>query len=281
MSAVDEECRAAFGQLIHAIGESRLRVFCETAALADYYGRLLSLEVGVMPGPNPDRAPLIGLPDRPTTGPAIVCLGYANRAKGYGLLPQAVAAVLEHRRDVRFLIHGVSQGSDAEDQADVFEQLRELGARVSVRRDVLSRADYEGLLARADFLLLPYDPEIYRTRGSGIFSEAERLGIPVIAPAACAFARPAFDGGWGLPVEHYDAEGVARAIAAALDDRSALTERARAAAGECRDRLPRLLEEMVAAAAAERRSQWLRRIATAMFDRAARYLPSGKSPLPR
>jgi glycosyltransferase involved in cell wall biosynthesis len=284
VSAVDEECRTAFGQLIQAIGKSRLRVFCETAALADYYGNLLSLEVGVMPGANPDRAALICSPDRPTTGTTIVCLGYANRAKGYGLLPQAIAAVLERRRDVRFLIHGVSQGSDAEDQAVLFEQLRVLGARVSIRQDVLSRADYEGWLARADFLLLPYDPEVYRTRGSGIFSEAEQLGIPVIAPAACAFARPAFDGGWGSPIEQYDAEGVASAIAAALDHRSALTERARAAAGACRDRLPRLLEEMVAAAAAERRSQrapWLRRIATTMLHGAARYLPPGKGPLPR
>jgi glycosyltransferase involved in cell wall biosynthesis len=280
-SDVEEECRTAFGQLTHAIGQSCLRIFCETAALAEQYGSLLSLEVGVMPGPTPDRAPLIGPPDRPTTGPTIVCLGYANRAKGYGLLPQAIAAVLERHRDVRFLIHGVSQGSDAEDQVVLFEQLRELGARVSVRQDVLSPADYESWLAAADFLLLPYDPEVYRTRGSGIFSEAEQVGIPVIAPAACAFARPAFEGGWGAPIEPYDAAGVACAIAAALDHRRTLSDRARAAAGARRDRLPRLLEEMVAAAAAEKRSPRLRSVATAMLNSAARYLPPRKNPLPR
>ena len=283
-SNVEQECRTAFGQLVDAVGKGRLRLFCETAALADDYGKLLSLDVGVVPGPAPARSPLEPPTDRSPTAPTIVCLGYANRAKGYALLPQAIAAVLERHRDVRFLIHGVTVGSDAADQAALFRQLAELGPRVSVCQDVLSRADYEHRLAEADFLLLPYDPEVYRTRGSGIFSEAERLGIPVIAPAACAFARPALDGGWGSPIERYDAEGVAQAIANALANRSALAEQARTAAGECRDRLPRLLQEMVAAAAAERHSQrwrWLRRIATAMLRSAARYLPPRRNPLPR
>jgi glycosyltransferase involved in cell wall biosynthesis len=245
---VEAECREAFGLLRRSVGSTRLRVFCETAALADDYRRLLSFEVDVMSGPGL-ALPRIDSPSDPRSSrPTIVCLGYANRAKGYGLLPRAVASVLERHSDARFLIHGISQGSDAADDARVFERLADLGPRVDVRLDVLSRHEYESLLAAADFLLLPYDPDVYRTRGSGIFSEAARLGIPVIAPEACAFAQPAFDGGWAVPIARYDAGGVAEAILAALADRQALTERARAAAAQCEDRLPRLLRETIAAA---------------------------------
>jgi glycosyltransferase involved in cell wall biosynthesis len=246
-AGAEDECRKAFELLLRSVGSMRLRAFCETAALADHYRALLSFEIGVMRGPGLDRR-------RPTsfraqrTHPTVVCIGYANRAKGYGLLPRAVAAVLERHRDVRFLIHGVSQGSDAEDQAVVFEQLADLGPRVSVRRDVLSDNAYARLLAEADLLLLPYDPHVYRTRGSGIFSEAEQLGIPVIAPATCAFAQPAFDAGWAVAIPHCDVDGVAEAVLAALADRHGLTDRARAVADKSEDRLPRLLRETVAAA---------------------------------
>jgi glycosyltransferase involved in cell wall biosynthesis len=257
---VEAECRAAFGQLLQVVGRARLSAFCETAALADYYRGLLSLDVGVMPGPGLDRR-------RPTSSsagaaahPTVVCLGYANRAKGYGLLPQAVAAVLRDHRDVRFVIHGISQGSDAEDQAPLFDQLTKLGSRVDVRQEVLSRDAYESCLASADFLLLPYDPEVYRMRGSGIFSEAERLGIPVIVPAGCAFARPALDARRAVPIVQYDSNGVAAAILVALADRHALTDRARAAAARCEDRLCQLLRETIAVAAGEPkvgRRRWL------------------------
>jgi glycosyltransferase involved in cell wall biosynthesis len=245
---VEAECREAFGLLLRAVGRTRLRVFCETAALADHYRRLLSLEVDVMSGPGLALHRADSPADYSSPHPTVVCLGYANRAKGYGLLPQAVASVLERHRDVRFLIHGVTQGTDAADEARVFEQLAELGPHVSVRQDVLGRDEYESWLAAADFLLLPYDPDVYRARGSGIFSEAARLGIPVIAPDACAFAQPAFDSGWAVPIARYDAGGVAEAILAALADRQALTDRARTAAAQYEDRLPRLLREAIAAA---------------------------------
>jgi glycosyltransferase involved in cell wall biosynthesis len=276
LSAVETECREAFGQLVHAVGHARLRAFCETAALADEYRTLLSLDVGVMPGPGLVRAQPTRTPGRASRPPTIACLGYANRAKGYGLLPGAVASVLARHPDVRFAIHGISEGSDAEDRAALFDQLARLGPRVSVCRDALGREAYEDRLAEADFLLLPYDPAVYRARGSGIFSEAHRLGIPVIAPAACAFSRPALDAGWGVPIERYDAGGVAEAVLAALADRQGLAERARVAASQCQDQLPRLLEQAVRAAAGETRGmrwQWLRRVAGPIIDSAARYLP--------
>ncbi|MCA0246239.1 MAG: glycosyltransferase, partial [Proteobacteria bacterium] len=126
-------------------------------------------------------------------------------------------------------IHGFYQGSDARDQAPVFEMLAELGPRVTVSTEVLSQSDYLARLSRADLVLLPYDPEVYKTRGSGVFFEARRLGIPVIATKGCGFARPAFEAGWGVEIPQHDSSGIAAAVLQALQKIDDLTSRARAA----------------------------------------------------
>jgi len=112
--------------------------------------------------------------------------------------------------------------------------------RVVVSQDVLKPADYAAWLQEADLVLLPYDPLAYGSRGSGVFTEARRLGIPVIATAGCAFARPAFDGGWGVAITDYCSEGVAKAVLAALAGLDDLTLRAATAEPE-QDRLPAAL----------------------------------------
>ena len=169
--------------------------YCETPAMADFYRGLVPFEVGVMPGP--------GLPARARAakaagGPPIVsCIGFANRAKGYRLLPEAMQHVLDRHGDVRFMIHGIVKGSDAEADQPMFDRLAGLDERVEVRQEVLASGEYLARLAEADLLLLPYDPDVYRRRGSGVFADAHHVGIPVVAPKECAFARPAFEGRLG------------------------------------------------------------------------------------
>jgi glycosyltransferase involved in cell wall biosynthesis len=112
-----------------------------------------------------------------------------------------------------------------------------------VRQNVLAQEEYAAWLARADLVLLPYDRKVYKSRGSGIFTEAQRLGIPVIATAGCAFAQPAFEGGWGVEITDYSSEGVARAALAALGRLDELTARAAIAAHEASDTLDAILGE--------------------------------------
>lgn len=73
--------------------------------------------------------------------------------------------------------------------------------RVQVCQEVLASDEYLARLAEADLLLLPYDPDVYRRRGPGAFSDAHHVGIPVVAPKECAFARPALDDGWGVAMK--------------------------------------------------------------------------------
>ena len=233
---LDGEARAAFAEL--AANAAGVEAYCETPAMANFYRGLVAFDVGVMPGP--------GLPARVRAartagGPPIVsCIGFANRAKGYRLLPQAIQHVLDRHRDVRFMIHGIVKGSDAEADQPMFDRLA-LGERVEVRQDVLTSDEYLARLAEADLLLLPYDPDVYRRRGSGVFADAHHVGIPVVAPKDCAFPRPAFDDGWGVAMTEYDGKSLGIAVLEALDRLAPLSACAAEAAGRVRDDLGRVL----------------------------------------
>jgi glycosyltransferase involved in cell wall biosynthesis len=249
-AAVTVECRDAFANLraslnIRAGSERRLQAYCETPAMAAFYRALLDLDVQIAPGPG---LALAGRPARAEglgSAATVVCTGFANRPKGYRLLPGAIEHVLQRHRDVTFLIHGIVEGSDAEDEQSTFDRLSALGDRVVVRQDVLTQEEYAAWLGRADLVLLPYDRNVYKSRGSGVFIEAQRLGIPVIATQGCAFAQPAFEGGWGVEIADYTSEGVARAALAALGRLEELSARAGIAAREASDTLDVILGETV------------------------------------
>ena len=251
--ALGDESREAFSRLTASLGGAeRLHVCSETQQMADFYRPLIGREVAVLPGPGllmPARGAQPRPPDRP---PTVLCIGFANRPKGYRLLPEAIGQALRHHRTVRFMIHGIVKGSDAEGDQPLFDSLSALGDRVAVRQDVLSDQDYAALLGEADLLLLPYDPAVYRTRGSGVFSDARKIGLPVVATGACAFAAPAFEQGWGVAITEYSAAGVATAVLEAVERLDGL---ARCAATEAKpglDELGSLLQSVVAGIRAAR-----------------------------
>ena len=121
--------------------------------------------------------------------------------------------------------------------------------RVMVRQDVLTPQEYLAWLSQADLLLMPYDREVYRSRGSGVFSDARAIGIPVVATQGCAFAQPAFDEGWGVAMEEYNGPGLGSAILTALARLEDLDARASLAAHQAHDGLGRILQATVESAA--------------------------------
>lgn len=238
------EWREAVADLTAGVGDvRRIRAFCETSSLAEFYHGLLGLEVDVMPGPG--LVAHAGEHAAVRKGPPTVsCIGFANRAKGYQLLPDAIRHVLARHSDVRFMIHGVVRGSDESDP-ETFDLLASMGERVVVRRDVLTPDQYLSWLAQADVLLLPYDREVYRSRGSGVFVDARNMGIPVIATEGCAFAQPALKGGWGMAIGELTGQGVGQAVLKALDGLDSLGEQARLAARREGDDLAGMLRMMI------------------------------------
>lgn len=238
------ETREAFAALQRIVGLQRISAFCETPQMAAAYRDLTGFEFGIAPGPGL----ISGQRTHNREGsPVVCCIGFANEAKGYRLLPDALREVITRNQQARFMIHGVFQGSDARDQAPVFDALSGLGPRVTVSTEVLSQPDYLAWLSQADVVLLPYDPEVYKTRGSGVFFEARRFGIPVIATKGCGFAQPAFEEGWGVEIARHDAAGVASAMLQALQRINDMTVRARAAAAHSGDDVDDILEATVLA----------------------------------
>ena len=223
---------------------TEVRAWCETAPMASFWQALVPFRVGVQQGPG------LAMPPRAARGsvepPLVSCIGFANRAKGYRLLPGALGEVLPRDPSVRFLVHAIVKGSDAEDDAPLFDRVAALGDRVVVRHDVLDAGTYADLLMGTDLLLLPYDPAVYGARGSGLFADAKRMGIPVVAPRACAFPREAFEQGWGVAIESHDPAGLARAIMAGLARRADLARCAASAAARETDGLARLLGDALA-----------------------------------
>src|SRR5262249_20568117 len=157
----------------------KITVVCETADLATAYSGMIGLDVGVAPCPSVVAESGIALPQKGEPAPNIVILGHANEAKGYRLLPDAIKHVLASDGRATFFIHGTLQNSDMADGAALFNILSNMGPRVLTSNEVLTSSEYLAELLKADVLLLPYDREIYETRGSGLFNEARQIGIPV------------------------------------------------------------------------------------------------------
>lgn len=213
-----DEYREAFAALRQAIGDDgKITVNCETAAMATTYKGIIGLEVGVAPCPNLTDSGSKALSSTRGATAKVVALGHANQAKGYHLLPDAIRRVLESDDSATFFVHGTLQNSDIVDGVAVFGVLSEMGPRVVARNDVLTSSEYQSRLHEADLLLLPYDQKIYEARGSGLFNEAREIGIPVIATRGCAFARPAFDEGWGVEIVERSSTGIAQAVLDALE----------------------------------------------------------------
>jgi glycosyltransferase involved in cell wall biosynthesis len=83
-----------------------------------------------------------------------------------------------------------------------------------------------------DVVLLPYDPEVYKTRGSGVFSEAEALGVPVVVTQGCGFAAQAVKDGWAQEIVKNAPESVADALFGAFCRLPEMKARAKAAANK-------------------------------------------------
>jgi glycosyltransferase involved in cell wall biosynthesis len=247
------EYRAAMSLLALAAGRDNLTVFCETSSMAAFYEQALGLKVEVEPGPSSMTSPRPAAPKR-QDGVNIVCVGHANESKGYRLLPAALKSLLPRAAKVGFTVHGNMEDTDvAEGQARIFEELAALGPRVTVLGGVLSDGQYRELLDQADLMLLPYDPVVYRTRGSGVFNEATFLGIPVIAPAECGFAAEALADGRAVAIRRYDSAGIEEAVLRALQNLESLKQRAASAVAVLQGaaKLPRLLNALCAARASE------------------------------
>lgn len=193
-----------------------LTLFADTEALAEEFATGTGLPVWPVPLPVvvPGRTP------RQVDGlPHVVFSGGARVEKGYGHLPEAIAAGAGR---ARFTIHSGRIGPDSDPLVQRTHRLlrRMVGRDMMLIEQPLDPREYLALLATTDLMLLPYDPVAYGSRSSGILAEALALGAPAVVPDACWMADVA---GHGRAVVIKPGLPVGAAVQQALDRLPALT----------------------------------------------------------
>jgi glycosyltransferase involved in cell wall biosynthesis len=167
--------------------------------------------------------------------------------------------MLREGLQARFLIHGNIHDCDDPRAGAIMKELEQLACEtsaVSVNTGILAAEDYGRLISQADIVLMPYDPAVYGfSRGSGVLFDAEKLGVPAIAPRQCGFAANGIAEGRIVPIEHYDSDGVADAVVDAVARITTLKERARAHAIRKTDGLGKMLDFHLGRAALRRPQQ--------------------------
>jgi hypothetical protein len=191
-----EECRHAFAEL--GALPPRLSFWTDTEQLAAHYRDLGCQNIGVLPIPHGLDASIIRR--RPEGAPlTLAYLGGARGDKGFHLLPDLIAALADdhlatHR--ARFLIQ--TSYSFSREEPLMARTKRSLArfprSWVALIEAPLDTAAFAQALASTDLLLLPYDPETYRRRSSGLLVQAMVAGIPVIVPEGTWLATAAPEG---------------------------------------------------------------------------------------
>jgi hypothetical protein len=164
--------------------------YCDTQPLCDDYALLTSppMQLRLLPIPFPNPAPDRASLEQWSGGASIklVYLGGARTEKGFHLIPGA-AALLQTKIPGKLLWRLQAPVSGALEDSQVIEARRALtlipAASLELVERNLTSAEFKSLLLSADIVLLPYLPEFYRARSSGILVQALAAGKPVVVPS--------------------------------------------------------------------------------------------------
>lgn len=195
----------------------------ENVAIASLYRDAYAIDTIRLPVPFGGVAPARPLPARPVFG----FFGYSKRDKGFHLLPEAIRLCRAQGLAADFAI--LLQHGGWEPATVAAEQALRALAGVRLIEGVQTDQAFAAETGHVDAMLLPYDPQLFGMRGSGIFTQSAAAGRPVVA-AMGTFAGASVAGGEaeGEVFSPYDAPALAAAImrlAARLGDSHARAAR--------------------------------------------------------
>ncbi|MBN8553783.1 MAG: hypothetical protein J0L52_12910 [Caulobacterales bacterium] len=228
--AICESGQQMYAEAIQLVAEQlgkRVFLGSEFEASAREFQAFIDADVHILPHPGlwDDPAPAA----RRSGGAVRVgYFGYAKREKGFHLVPEIIEAATGYSdTDLRFVVHVNHGGYDAEiiDAEDRLVLLKGPGIRLI--EGPMTSERYQAEVEDVDIMLLPYDPALYRGRGSGVFSEAVALGKPMVAPAEAGVGEEMRRGrAAGVAFGRYNADAIGRAVAEAAADIETLSETA-------------------------------------------------------
>lgn len=234
LSDPDPDQRAVMERLLRRASLVVVMAYRAEAILRATYGDLVG-EIAIVPHGIPDRPyeePAVarrrqGLEDRPT----IMTFGLLSPDKGIETMIRAMPAILAHCPDTVYRIVGATHphllAHEGEAHRARLEALAEsLGVASHLRWDnrFLDEADLLEQIAAADLYVTPYRNPAQIT--SGALSYAAGLGKPIVSTPYVHAVELLADGRGSL-VPFDDAEGMAEAIVALLQDESSRRAMAR------------------------------------------------------
>jgi len=213
------------------IGRSVL-LYVESCEAQACFEQLTEAPIKVLPIPWMPPATLLPAPrnDQIRFG----FLGHSRRERGFHLLPEA--AKLVRTRGVRFEL--VVQINHNHFEPSTIKADKKLRSQPSVSTIIgpIEREDYHRVLQSCDVILLPYDPTMYRARGSGLFSEAILYGKPLVVTAGTAMEKAANRGECVAESCEFNSFSLARAMNQVCSHYAEFAKSARKAARKWRKR---------------------------------------------
>lgn len=152
-----------------------LVIFTENDLVAESHARMLGRKAHVLPMPQmvtPDEPwQLPGYASQPERARQLVCFwpGQAAPEKGLAIISSLTKSTSPAARGVTIVA----------DESARFTAV-EGGCAIILLKKGMSRADYIGWLRTMDLALVPYMPEAYANRTSGIFGDAIAVGKPPV-----------------------------------------------------------------------------------------------------
>lgn len=257
--------------------------YTDTEHLAEEYRRVYGIQMDVLPIPFRhdlmDRAAARNAaPDKPLT---IAYLGDARPEKGYQHFPDAVFTLWRgyvKTGRVRFVLQSNFNlpGGEPGILPARNRLLQYPSGKVKLLMEPLAADEYYRVMQEADIICLPYAPDRYGRRSSGVLAEAIAAGKPAVVPAGTWLADQ-IDETRGRTYD--DPSQLGAALIDAAENHAALSAAARAFVPEWRARhAVRHLVDTLAARAAEgleRREE--RPTVLALFDGDAFIFRTGSS----
>jgi len=225
--------RVGFSHLldVHAGG---VQLLVETPSLANTFRRLGAWPVHECYINSPIDG-LEGIGDVPAPPPGgrtrIVYVGEARTEKGFHLLPDIVRHVRAACPDVEFGIQlwGPLTATTLRAPSQALTAMAASDPGVELYRRSFDREECLKFQRSADLVLLPYDRDWYRERGSALFQESVAQGRPIVAARGSAQGDIVEAEGIGVVFEEFSAESIGRAVVGAVGDLPRLTATSMAA----------------------------------------------------
>jgi len=218
--------RQALADLFACPGSDRIRLFTDSDNLTEEYGQALGRRFQTAPIPvDPE---LFQARLKHSGSITLLYLGDARTEKGYAVLPQIATALktdLSSGR-VRMILQSNFNVPGGEPGIRAAREFLSTLPNITLLHEAVMDDEYNKYLLSADLILLPYQPERYISRTSGILAEAICAGLPAVVPQGTWLSDQVRRRGAGVVYEGLDLNGAARAVRDALSSLDSLQARA-------------------------------------------------------